>query len=186
MQQVYKCFPASDSACWISLQPGFVCSWFLPVASLSPPWHGRGDLIVVWLPWHSKRGMREGNYCTSPVLSREQTGNLMTFAVSGVTGSHCPFPVRWLSHSQPSPFVFTRNKAQKTTKPDAPCSLTSFRLGENKGRATFFTVKMSNSPDHTLMWKSHNSTRTVQFCDKEGLESCRKGGKFFKFFFYSL
>lgn len=127
-----------------------------------------------------------GNYYTSPVLRREQTGSWMIFAVSGVSGSHCPFPVRWLSHSQPSPFVFGRNKAQKTTKLRSSLQFNFLQacdqLGENKGRATFFTMKTSNPSDNPLMWKSRSSVKTVQFCEQEGLGSCRKGGKFSKLF----
>lgn len=74
-------------------------------------------------------------------------GNLMTFAVSKVNWSYCPFPVLWFSHSLHSPFVFMRNKARKPTK-SRQCLQFNFlqafdQIGENYGRVTFFTIKTS-------------------------------------------
>lgn len=184
VKQIYKWF----SCHWQGFSDKFttqLCLQLISSCNHAPPWHGRGDLIVVWLSWHSKRRMTEGNYCTSPVLSREQTklDDFCCFRGQWVTVS---ISREWLSHSQPCPLVLTRNKAQKTTNPR--CSLqfnflqAGDQLGENKGRVTFFTMKMANPSAKSLMWKSHSPTRTVQFCEKEGQESYRKRGKFSKLF----
>lgn len=119
VKQIYKWF----SCHWQGFSDKFttqLCLQLISSCNNAPPWHGRGDLIVVWLSWHSKRRMTEGNYCTSPVLSREQTklDDFCCFRGQWVTVS---ISREWLSHSQPCPLVLTRNKAQKTTNPR--CSL---------------------------------------------------------------
>lgn len=188
VKQVYKCFPASDRASWISLQLGFVCSWFLPVASLSPPWRGCGDLIVVWLSWHSKRGMREGNYSTSPVLGRKQMGSSMTFLLFQESVGHTVH-FQWGGSVIPNPLLLslwgTKLRENHKTKM-LPCSLNSCRLEGNKGRATFFTVKMPNPSDNSLMWKSHSSTKTVQFCGLRGAGELQKRWEILQVVSYSL
>lgn len=128
VKQIYKCFPASDKASWISLQLGFVCSWFLPVTSLSPPWHGCGDLIVCGCP-DTAWGEWEREITTLPLFwaeNKREARWLLLFQKS--VGHTVHFQRDGSVTLNPLLLSLRGTKLRKPQNPDAPCNLTSFRL----------------------------------------------------------
>lgn len=151
---------------------------------------------LAWMWWFDccvavltqQEGNERGKLLHFPCSGQKTNGKLDDFLLFQESVGHTVH-FQWGGSVIPNPLLLslrgTKLRENHKTKM-LPCSLNSCRLEGNKGRATFFTVKMPNPSDNSLMWKSHSSTKTVQFCGLRGAGELQKRWEILQVVSYSL